>query len=44
MSETTITAGVHLTGFRRPTIDCVTHESAFQADGYPVLRVGPVTI
>ncbi len=44
MSDVTVTSGLHLTSFDRPTIECVTNETASRPDGYPVLRVGPFTI
>lgn len=42
MSETTVSAGVHLCNFARPTINCETQASAGRPEGYPVLHVGPV--
>jgi hypothetical protein len=44
MSETTMTTGLHLNSFERPTIGCTTSETASRPDGYPVLHLGPVTI
>jgi hypothetical protein len=44
MSETTVTAGIHLTGFKDPTIDCTTAETSSRPGGYPVLHIGPAAI
>jgi hypothetical protein len=44
MSETTVTTGVHLCNFARPSIDCTTAETPSSPDGYPVLHIGPATI
>lgn len=42
MSETTVTAGVHLRNFDRAVIDCQTQETPSRPAGYPVLHIGPV--